>query len=396
MIGLGLGIAKRRGSASFVHRTFDFSAVTPGAYAALTTDTGLILTRASVGSIQTAAATMVLDVAVDTARIRSNGTITGLLLEGARTNVVLYSRDMSNAAWTAGSGVTSTYNTAAGTDGAVLADRQQVNSSGYSRYQFISSLTAGTYVGNVWYKEGSAAGGYQYQLDDNVGNVIAVGGTATSTWTRLSLNATVAGTTLTYVPADGRNRAANGGVVAGARDVILDFHQIERGKYPTSSIVTAGATGTRAGERLRYDTPAAFISNGRLSMHLTMYPLGAWNEYEATYRLWTIDANNYAEVVHTNRTITVCIGGVVTSFIGAIQIWGRLDKVEIWMSVGGGTNSVIASQLNDGGGSSLALPGTAQGTVSPGANPIDILSNGTSSQFACILSKISTVQPAWV
>lgn len=398
-LGIGLSICgSMAGSGSVAPAVWaiDASGLTPGAYSAASLFTlgtgGLVLTRASAATVQTSATTVDSTPAANVPRVRSDGTITGLLLEESRDNYCQFSRGQLNSPWV--SDATVTVDTAAGPDGAVVADRvNTLSTHSGSRQPFTAPGTDQTW--SVWTRATSGTSSQQLLVGSGgAGSKCVSSASIDTTWRRMVVTGNSA-TKIAYV-CEGENlTSVPGGIAAGARDCIVDMAQYETGKFPTSFIYTSGAaSATRAGERLRHDTPSALLVAGRLGLAFALYPLGASTEYIANMRLWTIDASNYAEVDFSTRVVTVVIGGV-TRTLAALPTWSRLDLLEIWIAAGDGSSLTLAKARINGGAVTDLGTGAAQAVVSPGGNPLEILCAGTAAQFSAVVKSLGNTQPAW-
>lgn len=256
--------SRRRGSRSSVHGitaaltkggpvwTADFTSLAAGPVSLAAY--GLTFVRASSGySVQSGTSAVVSTLgapSLGSADVPRAGRLLdayaiGLVLEEARTNAIVDSRDPTTAAWLVGSSVVQTRPSTAAPDGsATTSTRSAVTSTGYSRYTQ-PILASGTYTGSLWRIQGSA-GVNNDQSDvglSGAGVTVAAGGTAPAAWARRVITAAghVGLAQVTLVPAIGLDYTAYGGIAAGARDVVCDLHQIEQGILQSRIHDTTGA-----------------------------------------------------------------------------------------------------------------------------------------------------------
>jgi len=178
-----------------------------------------------------------------------DGTVKGLLVEEARTNLITYSEDFTDAIWATASqnlGVAPvvTADQTTSPDGNTNADRVFFETTGTSsvdrsrlRVASSTSLT-GTGVFSVWIKEVSPGQpDLKIMIINGVGTTIV---TPTAEWVRYSTPATA----FTVYQPEIRLTGSDG----TSSDVYLYGAQFEVGSFPTSYIPTSGSTATRAAD----------------------------------------------------------------------------------------------------------------------------------------------------
>lgn len=200
---------------------------------------GLACTRASpatyfdgAGLLQTAAA--------DTARATHDlATLEpqGLLVEAAATNLVEWARDLTNAWWTK-SGMTAAL-TATGLTGVANSATRLTATGANATVKRALALSGGRW--SLYARRVSGSGTVEITSDDFVSTqTIAL----TTGWQRFDRFTSASGTIGIRIVTSG--------------DVIeVDAVQAEAGVVPTSPILTAGSTGTRAAETVTYTVGAA-------------------------------------------------------------------------------------------------------------------------------------------
>lgn len=207
--------------------------------------------------------------AINELRIENRGDGLGpmLLMEGARTNLALWSRDLTNAAWTAAVGTCTT--TAAdeeGPDGGMTATRSQISAASTSRY-LTNGVLSGNYAGSEWVKRKRSLGSDVIQAGlpqiATPGSGGAYGPVTLTTAYQRAWGVTDPAAAASFlVCGDGR---VGGAFTSRALDIESDLHQFELGAFPSSAIRTTTAAVTRGADLLQYAVgqyPASFLTRG--------------------------------------------------------------------------------------------------------------------------------------
>ena len=195
----------------------------------------------------------------------TTGESLGLLIEESRTNLLTYSADWSNAAWTKG-GATISADSNVAPDGTLTADRLvEDTSTGDHRAFQLTAFTSGTaYTFTVYAKASgrnllmlanTMAGGFTSVFDLNAGTITSTTlGTAAITnvgngWYRCSVSNTSGFTgnsnNQIRLVDTGTNTSYTGNGFSG---VFLWGAQLEAGAFATSYVPTIAATVTRSAD----------------------------------------------------------------------------------------------------------------------------------------------------
>lgn len=352
-----------------------FASTTPGSAPALS---GLSFARSGSGrTAQTSASTLTTtDPGANVPVAEWSASGNGLSLYGPATNLITASRAWTTGGgWTAGASNTATAGQAS-PDGGSSGYRQQILSAGYGPYFSAASSLAGTPVAfSIWAVEGSGAGSVLHTNFYRDGaNYIA--SSLSGSYQRLAFGAALGGVTTICIPADGR---AGGSLSALALDVIADCQQLEATRrYASPYVPTSGSAATRNGEHLYHTDITKVTRAGRLIERVTFIAPCDSSQLPWAGRLWTVDANNYAEV-GTNRLIKVVTNGVAYTAPGLCN-WLAGDAVTVEHCVGGGALTMVSVGANGVQPVLLGVSATAQHNV-PSSGAIDILCNGTASQL---------------
>ena len=343
----------------------------------------------------------------------------GLLVEEQRTNLVLYSDDFANAAWTK-ENATATANATAAPDGATTADRLNASAGvGVHSTYTATAITVATgtnATSTIYVKKGTHRFVYLTQSVSVAHNFTAIfdldGGGSTATQTGVgSLSGTIASTSQTDVgngwfrlsvtgSATGASRfvavgfaqAATGNTIdnvgnvtytaAGTETIFLWGAQLEAGAFATSYIPTVASTVTRSAD-------VALISGQNF---------GQW--YNQSAGSFVVDADSYT-VSTTDFVLTASDGTSNNRFglyrsspnIGGYVVTGNVTQMDLTRTpVAANTpyRAAVAATLNDG---NTALNGSlAAGDTSITMGTLDRLSIGANNGAGFISGHIRNIR----
>lgn len=409
----------------YYYKKSDFNALTAGSMsaAALIAATGVSsFARAETTNVssqatcQTSASTLESGVVLNAARIDDNGTVKGLLIEQRMANMVPYGGARKiNIGWTASVQGTQTNNVATGPDGQANKASQcnMGTTSNISNYAALAGAdTANRYTFSSWQR--SVSSGTNGDMCPSImaaANVVGASAptTGSNTWQRLVVSK---GTTpMQYVfPVDTYDMSAGaGGQTARARNLYVDFMQIEPGDWPSSAINTDGAIGAvvaRPSDYLGLTLPTV---GNRIRMYMRLYPNFATSTSiqstnaatDAIYSptksyLYYIDANNYMYMKDSDKKLYCKVNGSTEEVSTNALSFTYAEDLEFLIEVGNNTATVLKYRINAGSWTDLVMS-TFSGNATPAGDASicndTVVANADGQAFPCRLREIR-VYPA--
>lgn len=314
----------------------DFGALTPGP---ATDPAGVVYTRASEATTlhPLVASPAVSGFGENTARVvRTKDGATGLLFEGAATNLHASDAPWDGATWigspSEGSLTTHDIDTA-DPAGVMSVAKHAVLAGGNGRFDsatvgYPADIAGNLVISHMWVL---GSGTFQALAFDGVlehGASRELGGA----WEHVTNPFIAAGRMRTIIPAEGRDATATGGTKAGPRSYRTARHMVEVGPRASSWI---GASKTRAGAESHVASIELLAPNGRLCLEMEWVALYGSGALPWSPRLFTIDADHYAEIDVDTRAIRVVVGGV-SSWVTAPITWAAGDTIALRLDVGDG------------------------------------------------------------
>lgn len=268
------------------------------------------------------------------------------LTEQQRTNLLTYSEQFDNAAWTKTASSSVTPNDAVAPDGVASADLLSIPSNDAGVYHATTCDGTSTYAAAVWVK-GTAGNKVHFGVNENATTYITH--TFSGDWERIDVTG-VFGLNANYhfrtdVPYVGMSQLA-----------AVSFHawgaQLEQASVASSYIKTEGTTASRAADNLSFTFPhkpqamtiyARLFNMGgsELSGQNGILHLGANGDAEKLKLFWNSGAiqiahrNDQAAETGSNVTPTTSVGDVV-------EIRGTMDEngaPQVHVSINGGSEA---------------------------------------------------------
>ena len=323
----------------------------------------------------------------------------GLLIEESRTNLVTYSEQFNNAAWTKVN-ATVTANSSTAPDGTLSADLlvpTATSSDDHSGYQLGASSVTGTYTATCYIK----AAGYNYaELFDGVGanrlrvnlsdgTYVVVGSPGSVSvsyvgngWYRCSFTRAVTSASV-YVQVGVSN--ANGTAFSGdgTSGILIWGAQLEAGSFATSLIPTLASTVTRSADVASVNT----LSPWHNSVEGTLYAEGNFIAPTSS------SSKGIATLVDNSAgNDSISIFGIASSNVKQEVLTGGASQASFTLGYSSNIKAATAYKAND---MNAAVNGTTGTTDTSGTVPtvaklqLGGIYNGTSFQMNGWLRRVA-------
>jgi hypothetical protein len=285
----------------------------------------LTFTRSSEASYLTSAPTsgaaaFLAWAAADALRMEDRGDGAGplALIERSTTNHLLYSRSMTNLAWSPAT-YTRTANAGNGPDGTAVATR--VQGSALALDQIVLGLGGVVMCGSVWLRRYDGTTGSGQML---IYNPVAANGSTSlaATYARFASRATGADKLRAVDSAD---RSGSGGIAAYTADLLADLAQLEPGYYPTSVIRTTTAAVVRSADTATLASalvpPSMLARRWSIQQVSPVFATADLISGDVRVLMSLGDANNCVRIRHTGTDVRceAVQGGVVKASSGALS-----------------------------------------------------------------------------
>lgn len=286
---------------------------------------------------------------------------TGLLMEGARTNLALRSEAWDVAPWALTTGWSADV---AAPDAVVDANLRSWAASEIDNQNLAGLATTTQYTWSFYHRLISGDPAIRAEMRDFAGNIVTTTTDAAAVWARIERQqASATGASTPYVA---HRKITNVGQVAvwGA--------QMEAGFWPTSYVRTAGSSVLRAADALTYTVtqyPASFRTAG---FRFTWVPLMSSAELIAgggPLRMASFNtAQNYLEVLNSGGLIAVRAVEANTPRVTRTPItFSRFQPITITVRPSAGQITVAGATT--GNGTTTGTPfNWPAGTLTWGAN----------------------------
>lgn len=236
----------------------------------------------------------------------------GFLSEGLRTNLALWCRDFTNAAWTKSNMTTA--KTATGIDG--VANSASTLTATAANATALQAITSGSSarITSMWVKRRTGTGTVNI-THDNGTTWTAV--TVTSLWTQVSNPSTTAS-----------NPTVGVRIVTSGDAIDVDFFQHETGANASSPIATTSATVARNGDVLTMALSKIPFSTTEGTLHARVYTTALGSVYDLS--LDDASANNQIAIRTSGgggrQRVVTSASSLVANLTAGSSVAGNLNK----------------------------------------------------------------------
>jgi len=325
----------------------------------------LSFSRGSVATVQTSANNVLITgINANIPRIGDDGYgRKGLIIEEPRTNYQNNSSPLSG--WTTSNSTISTITGPAGENTGGLIDSTTSFTGNATNTIINTSGGTAPLVSSGWIIDLSNVGDGTIAMLTDIANGFT-GTRPIPLWTKYSgayaASTSSNGTTTIYATTQNASLTGTSG---------FEFLQVEKGYFPTESIITSGSPVTRSGDRLWLPDSTNIIFNGQVSIEVAYYAKGDYNKHLHSQIIFFMNASNKALI--TGGTVSVVVGGVTLNSTSSYT-FNQNDLVELWLNAG---NGIPSCTMRINGGTKITHT-FAQTTLSalPSSGTIDLLCAG--------------------
>ncbi len=353
-------------------------------------------------SVQTSASTLVfVGAGANVVSIGDSGSGRGAVCQPRCRNFanVNDTRNINTTGWTVAVGSTYPYLTTAGPDGLFLSNRISGSNNNVSNYISFGSASPASrhFCASEWLRP--TPGGSNLvqtatlRFNGGTPTLVAYGTTTPpATWQRVAL-ALDSWDTAAFFPLDGTTEVGNGGIGAGARDMLFDCMQIDGNDFASEYLDGGNANVIRQNDRFFWPGGSGFVAaDGSISFYTRFVAKHATTNKPyidaSTFAGQSIQPYQYLCWLGTSPETAYLRINVGTgtawrleayhSTDGAAVVssssiaWAKDDIVEVFVKFGGGVATIAKWRVGLSGSWNLFGLTSTFSAILPGSNPLSV------------------------